>query len=202
MADRHETAPGEYPLPRVGTDALRDVLNFIGFTGEPSAQDPALRYGLGFIEAHNNGMKQAVAEMLAARGLRSRECIRAALVSMVATHTLLHAQARIDRGLPAIDRDSDQYFLPVVTDDTINAVTAGATERAQAMGMDTYQDLVTDNASIPYALTVLGYPVVGSRGGNLACQAAEITAITIHAMLREQGEIDALNQQWPGGPLG
>jgi hypothetical protein len=198
VTDRHETAPDEYPLPVVTAAAAEAVM---GFIAEREDHVEGIEAAFDFAKDNNGELVMEIGEMLLALGYTDPESRAAALSAVGITHMLLHAQARIDRGLPPVDMTSDEYFLPVVTEDGVSAALAGADERAAAIGMTLFEELEASNRWLVDVQRGLGYPI-GYNALGSATQAAEIATVATHAMLREQASIDALNAQFGGGPLG
>lgn len=167
----------------------------------PEGHEAAKQAAFGLAEAYNPEIVREIGDALQNSGYNDGESMGVAELVLGTTHLLLLAQARRNQGLPPIDTTSDIYPLPVVTADAVTALLAGYRERLIAQGLTSYEDLVRHNEWIAKTVKLMDYRI-GEGSADRPTQAAEITAIALHAMLREQAAIDASEQQLGGGLLG
>ena len=204
MVDRHEGMPDEYPLPVVGGEAANVVMDAIvvGDDGVSERVTVNAQAEFEFMRRHNPEIFEAIAGTIESTGLLDAETAGAAKLGMGVTHALLHAQARVDKGLPPIDPDSDEYHLPVVTREAALSFFTGEAARQRAMGAETpFDDFQEHNPFIPFILrNVSGLPIGTGMHGGAASYVAEFAAITTQGLLREQATMDAF--AGGNGPLG
>lgn len=196
MVDKYEVTPDEYPLPVVRGEALIAVMD--AYTKDDDGVSERVEIdaeaAFEFMAAHNFGIVDAIDGTLRTAGYGA-DTIGVTKLSMALTHALLHAQARIDRGLPGIDPSSDEYFLPVVTQDAALAYFTGEVAAAQALGINPYDELQQRNEFIPFVVrNCTELPIGSGPAGGRASYAAEFAAIATHGLLREQATMDAFGQ--------